>query len=289
MRFYAYHGRHRHSGFTLIELLVVIAIIAILAGMLLPALARAKQKGQGIYCMNNHRQLTLAWRMYAEDNQDFIVYASHNAQANDPNNNYAWTRTEMNFSADRKNWDPTADITLRPLWKYSQSASIYKCPSDRSFVTVNGERKPRVRSMSMNFFLGGFAGKTTTENQNYSLFLRFGDIAGGRGTPGPSMTWVFLDQREDTINWGNFMTRMTGYQPRNPALYGFTMDLPGYYHSKACGFSFADGHSEIKRWIDGRSMPPLKVQAAATAADIPTPRNPDVEWLQERTTRPINQ
>ena len=85
------------------------------------------------------------------------------------------------------------------------------------------------------------------------------------------------------------MTRMVGYQPRNAALYGFTMDLPGYYHSKACGFSFADGHSEIKRWVDGRSMPPLKVQAAATAADIPTPRNPDVEWLQERTTRPINQ
>ena len=180
MRFHAHCGRSSHSGFTLIELLVVIAIIAILAGMLLPALARAKQKGQGIYCMNNHRQLTLAWRIYAEDHQDFLVYASHNAQANDPNNNYAWTRTEMDFSADRKNRDPTADITLRPLWKYNQSASVYKCPSDRSFITVNVQRKPRVRSMSMNFFLGGFAGKTTAENQNYSLFLRFGDIAGDR-------------------------------------------------------------------------------------------------------------
>ncbi len=103
MRFHAHCGRSSHSGFTLIELLVVLATIAILSRMLLPALARAKQKGQGIYCMNNHRQLTLAWRIYAEHHQDFLVYASHNAQANDPNNNYAWTRTEMDFSADRKN------------------------------------------------------------------------------------------------------------------------------------------------------------------------------------------
>ena len=141
----------------------------------------------------------------------------------------------------------------------------------------------------MNFFLGGFAGKTTAENQNYSLFLRFGDIARDRGTPGPSMTRVFLDQREDTINRANFMTRMNGCHPRNAALCGFTMDLPVYYHSKACGPSFADGHSEIKRWLDGRTMPPLKVQMDAGSADIPTPRNPDVEWLQERSTRPINE
>ena len=116
--------KNPRAGFTLIELLVVIAIIAILAAMLLPALAKAKQKSQGIYCMNNHRQLTLAWRMYAEDNRDNIVYASHNGTASDKLNEHAWTWTEMTFSADPKNWDINADIVKRPLWPYNKSAAI---------------------------------------------------------------------------------------------------------------------------------------------------------------------
>src|SRR5213083_1946573 len=91
-----------HSrGFTLIELLVVIAIIAILAAMLLPALSRSKLKAQGIQCMSNHRQLCLAWRLYVEDNRDYLVFAS-----DDPGNpnhvlldQSAWTLTHLDFSS----------------------------------------------------------------------------------------------------------------------------------------------------------------------------------------------
>jgi prepilin-type N-terminal cleavage/methylation domain-containing protein len=279
------------QGFTLIELLVVIAIIAILASMLLPALSKAKLKAQGIQCMSNHRQLTMAWRMYAEDNRDHLIYASHNGTAGDPANQYAWTWTELDFTSKRSNWDVTADITQRPLWQYNRSPGIYKCPADRSYVTVNGEAKPRVRTMSMNWFLGGFGGSVSggpSFAANFTIFLKYAQIAGGKGTPGPVKTWVFLDQREDTINWGNFMTHMDGFDPRDPSQYKFTMDLPGEYHKKACGFSFADGHSEIKRWRDPRTTPPLKYQQTPSSADTSSPRNVDVEWLQDHTTRPKN-
>ena len=239
--------------------------------------------------MTNHRQLTLAWRMYADDNQDRLVYASHSGTASDPLNAFAWTWTEMSFSPDPKNWDFNADITQRPLWPYNRSPGIYKCPADRSFVTLaNGEIKPRVRTMSMNFFLGGFGGTYSGASfaAPYTIFLKNSQITGGKGSPGPVKTFVFLDQREDTINWGNFMTHMDGFEPSKPALYKFTMDLPGIYHNRAAGFSFADGHSEIKKWKDSRTTPPMQYQISGRSSDSPSPRNVDVAWLQDHTTRP---
>jgi prepilin-type processing-associated H-X9-DG protein len=79
---------------------------------------------------------------------------------------------------------------------------------------------------------------------------------------------------------------MDGYEPSNPALYKFTMDMPGSYHNRACGFSFVDGHSEIKKWVDPRTMPPLTPQKSARTSDMPSPRNVDVAWLQAKSTRP---
>src|SRR5881628_940808 len=103
-------GLYLRRGFTLIELLVVIAIIAILAAMLLPALAKAKLKAQGIQCMSNHRQLCLAWRLYAEDNRDVLVYASDDGSSN-PDNQYAWTLSHIQPNdPDPINWDPSLDM-----------------------------------------------------------------------------------------------------------------------------------------------------------------------------------
>ena len=292
--------RHRGStGFTLIELLVVIAIIAILAAMLLPALAKAKQKAQGIQCLNNHRQLALGWRMYAEDSSDVLTYASTSGAANNPPDQYAWSGAHMDFDPNnRANWDPTVDMMKRPLWKYVKTQAVFKCPSDHSTLTVAGVVRPRLLTMSMNLYVGGFApvqGVDPLPNGTdggwpfampYNVYPKLTLI---NGLTPPSKIFVFLDMREDRVNWSNFMTDMTGYAPPNPGLYSFTSDMPGFYHNNAGGFSFADGHSEIKRWLDPRTTPPLSDGAAGDPGALgPTqsPNNSDIAWLQDHSTRP---
>jgi prepilin-type N-terminal cleavage/methylation domain-containing protein/prepilin-type processing-associated H-X9-DG protein len=278
-------ARREARGFTLIELLVVIAIIAILAAMLLPALGRAKLKAQGVQCMNNNRQLAMAWRLYADDNRDVLVYASQNSPPS-ALDKYAWSNDVMNFDPNnRANWDYTVDIAQRPLWQYNKNAAIYHCPADRSTINVNGVAKPRVRSISMNLFVGGFDGTDGgwAVADPYWIYSKLTQITGAAGPP--DKIFLFLDEREDCINWGNYMTDMHGYMPNNPALYQFQQDMPAFYHGEACGFSFADGHSEIHKWRDSRTMPPIQV-GVATDKTIPVPRDQDVAWLQDHTTRP---
>jgi len=276
-------SEHVRGGFTLIELLVVIAIIAILAAMLLPALRRAKEKGQGIQCMNNGRQLAIGWMMYAHDNNDRIVYASDDGTGTaNWLNQFAWTQQHLDYNpGNQANWNIDADITKGPLWPYYRNAAIYKCPADHSFIMVSGVAKPRVRTISMNFYLGGFAGQNI--NNAYQLYFKLTDL--NSRSPTPTKTFLFLDEREDVINWGNFATVMNGYSPSNPGLFEFDQDLPAFYHNRACGFSFCDGHSEIKKWLDPRTTPPLQV-GVYIIQTWPVPRDVDVAWLQDHTTRP---
>jgi hypothetical protein len=136
--------------------------------------------------------------------------------------------------------------------------------------------------MSMNLYLGGFGGWTGSEfldTGDYKFYFKQAELS----DPGPAKVFVFLDMREDSIDIGNFAARMSGW-PDQPERYGF-YDLPGFYHHFSCGFSFADGHSEIRRWRDGRTTPPL-VPNGAVSDCYNSPDNTDVAWLQEHATRP---
>jgi prepilin-type N-terminal cleavage/methylation domain-containing protein/prepilin-type processing-associated H-X9-DG protein len=278
--------RRDRRGFTLIELLVVIAIIAILAGMLLPALAKAKQKAHGIMCMNNNKQLMLAWRLYVDDNNDRLPYAYVDDNPANPNYPFAWVHGILSYGAgNTANWDPTNTIMAGAIWPYTGNAlAIYKCPAD--VVRVRPPAGPfanqtiqRLRSMSMNSWMGMNQGQHTWfGGPEFRAYLKASDLV----DPGPTMTWVLIDEHPDSINDGFFVIDMRGYPDLGQAK---LPDFPASYHNGAGGLSFADGHAEIRKWVDGRTTPPVR---QATVQTVDQAGSRDVLWLWERTTRFVN-
>jgi prepilin-type N-terminal cleavage/methylation domain-containing protein/prepilin-type processing-associated H-X9-DG protein len=261
----------RRGAFTLIELLVVIAIIAILAGMLLPGLAKAKQKAQGILCMSNGKQMGLAYTLFCGDNQD-VLPGNLDGGTGAGQTNVTWCvgwLDNTTYTPDNTN---TIYLMNSQLGKYAGSVGVYKCPADRS-LNRGKTGIPRVRSISMNGYLGE---RGAPYSAGYTQFKKLADIQKASGT------WVFLDEREDGINDGWFAVNMDGYDPIRPTAYTI-VDFPASYHNGAGGLSFVDGHSEIRKWLDPRTRPVLKFGQALSLGQA-SPNNIDVAWLQERTS-----
>jgi len=284
-------NRGASGGFTLIELLVVIAIIAILAAMLMPALAKARLKAQGIGCLNDTKQLTLAWRQYTEDNGDLLLTCQDGVHYPDPvSGPYIrpnWISGNLDFNGgNRSNWDINQDLTKGLMWPYGgKNPGIYKCPADGATVNVTGVGKlPRVRSNSMSqvFSRGEWldsSGGTDAKSTQWRTYTKLSTISL------PSKTFVFVDEHPDSINDSAFATTSTGNQPTDPATSAYIIDFPGAYHNGAAGFSFSDGHSEVHKWLGSKISKAPVSYTGTLPLHVPAGDSwPDAHWMAENAT-----
>jgi prepilin-type N-terminal cleavage/methylation domain-containing protein len=252
------HQTFRHRGFTLIELLTVIATFAILAGLLLPILSKAKIKAQRTTCLSNLRQLGIAWILYAEENNGFL------AESYPVSNPEVWVQGDMSKADEAGNANL---ISAGKLYPYNRCVGIYHCPADQG-VTISGKVVATVRSYSMNCFMGardpGIKPIPSTAADFVPFYAKESDL------PAPDQLWVMLDEDERSINDGFFVADPTGQ---------VWIDFPAmsaHRHNYTYTLVFGDGHSTAWKLSDPRSF-------QVTVTETEQPGNTDLARLAQAT------
>ncbi len=267
----------KSPAFTLVELLVVIAIIGILAALLLPALSRGKQKAWQVVCQNNIRQVQLGWGMYANEFGDNLPHNSCGVGAGQTLANPGWVAGDMwlnsDYGQDLTECTNTGFLVgsqyvpYGSIGGYVKNPAVYHCPADTSFVTIGGQDYPRVRSLSMNNYMGA------QELPVYRYFMKKQQII----APGPSDAWVFIDENANSINDGLFAVDVASQYA--------ILDYPAVYHNSGSSISFADGHTEFHKWLEPTTRLPLAANQHPPGGSKPTSANDrDMAWLVSHTT-----
>jgi len=263
----------RDKAFTLIELLVVIAIIAILMGILMPALSRAREQASGVSCQSNHKNLALAYLMYANENNQTVVggFATYNNTNDIP----PWVKPPLDYSGGTIVQMPTGELTLEQryngikegaLYKYVKNVKAYHCPGDKRVIrgTSRGMQYRIYRSYSLPDYL-----RATASTDDKKIF----------NFKSASEKMLFVEEYYDGAS-GNYNHEGWSYEPRTGSLW----DPLGIYHSRSCTFSFFDGHAVRHRWADSRTIIYCDSRDLAAAKGYGkgaafNPPNPDLEWL----------
>jgi prepilin-type processing-associated H-X9-DG protein len=301
------------AGFTLVELAVVIATVAVLIAVLLPALAGTRPNTQAFQCLENQRQLILAWQMYAQDNNDLL-----------PPNDYPYTtpyaRQTAATQARMRNWvvgtmeqvtdaadypathPPNISELLDPntvLSPYVTNKAVWQCPAD--IYIDSRSHQVHVRSYSMNSAVGtvwyssstyssggsplgspvqGGSLSGSAYNPNQTTWLTYGKMS-SFSRPGPANTFVIMEENPYSINDG--CMDISAYAAPG---HTYLIDFPSGNHNGAAGISFADGHVIIHKWLDPRTFSPIVPGQGSTTSTQQTPDDPDCFYLGSITSAP---